>query len=106
MPQETANRLFILASSQSVTTAPWFLKAAAGRIDPAHLFHRHIGAAIHDDRWAGKLLLNGLNHLEDVSSASLNGVDTESKDPQLELRTATPRRPQSLHPEKNQKSFQ
>jgi hypothetical protein len=42
----------------------------------------------------------------DVSSASLNGVDAKGKDQQLELRTAAPRRLQSLHPEKNQKSSQ
>jgi hypothetical protein len=64
MPQETATRLFILASFQYDTTAPWFLKVAAGRVDPAHLFLGHTGAAMHDDRGAGKLLLIGLNHLE------------------------------------------
>jgi hypothetical protein len=50
--------------------------------------------------------LSQLLLITDVSSATLYGVDKEGKDPQLELRTAAPRRHQSLHPEKNQKSSQ
>jgi hypothetical protein len=50
--------------------------------------------------------LSQLLLITDVSSATLYGVDKEGKDPQLELRTAAPRRHQSLHPEKTQKSSQ